>query len=402
MLSVFGFSSPSKIFIPLLLFFTVRGVLFANPDFIYETENRIVQYIEWSAQEDTLLYELIIERDDGGAVWTPVLTQTTEETKLKIALNAGKYRYRVDVWDLLGRRRPPAPWANLVILKAVRPILEKIEPDFIELGEGGPWRIKVSGENIAENSEIVLSRPNGTRVKPDQWTVDDDGQSAVFKLLPGTLDAGIYSITVQNPGGMRTSMPNFNVLREGKDGWERDLKFMFSLGYNMLYTLGGELIRGENGNYLNSAYHPIGLLGRLSFLPFRWKGGALGFELSPTWNRMEGENHDDMNGNYLVNMHLLGLSFGLVYQTPVFFHRFDFIARAAGGLAIGYQLEVRIEERATMQQFWGLVPLVEGGLAFQFLFNRVFFLEAGANYVMLFSSNAASYIRPMASIGWNF
>jgi hypothetical protein len=201
---------------------------------------------------------------------------------------------------------------------------------------------------------------------------------------------------------MKASIPNFNVRHENEDQWGRELKFMFSLGYNMLWTLGGELIHGSYGDYLNSAYHPVGVLARMSFLPFRGRGGAFGFELAPTWNGMEGENQDAVNGSYRVDMNLLALSFGLVYQTPVFFRHLDFIARAGGGLAVGYQLEVRIEDRATMQDFWGLVPFVEGGVAFQILFNRVFFLEAGANYVMFFSSNAASYIRPMASIGWNF
>jgi hypothetical protein len=399
MLSFFEFFKPLKAPALFLLFFAVSGLLFASPDLKYELENRVVQYIDWPAQEDALRYELVIERDDGG-VWTPVLSQTTEETTLKTSLNAGKYRYRVDVWDLLGRRRPSAPWANLVILKAMRPVLEKIQPDSVNLLEGGPWRITVTGENIAEDSEAFLSRPNGTQIRPDKWTVQNDGKSG--RLEFSSLDEGVFSIIVQNPGSMEASMPNFYVHSGNEGRQERERKFMFSLGYNMLWTLTGGLVHGEYGNYLHSEYYPVGALGRLSFLPFRGKPGALGFELSPSWNWMESENYDPINNNYSVAMHLLGLSLGVAYQTPFFFRHLAFIARAGGGIAMGYQLEVRLEERVTMQPFWGFVSFVEGGLAFQFLINQVFFLEAGANYVMIFSASNSTYIRPAVSIGWNF
>jgi hypothetical protein len=406
MLSFFRTPVFSKAAAVFLLFLAAADALFANPDLKYELENRIVQYLNWPAQEDTLLYELVIEREDDGAIWTPVLRQTTEETTLKTALPAGKYRYRVDVWDLLGRRRPPASWANLIILKASQPALEKIQPDSINLEEDGPWRITVTGENMAENSEAVLSRPDGTQIEPDRWTVQSGGQSGALEFSARTLQEGVYSVTVRNPGGMEASMPNFHV-RYGSQGgggqgkWT-DRNFMFSLGYNSLYTVSGELVRGYFGNYLHSEYYPIGVFARLSYLPVRGKFGVLGFELSPSWHWMESENHESMNGNYRVRMHLIAFGFAAAYRTPVFFRHLDFVVRAGGGIALGYQLEVNLEGRVSTQTFWGQVPFVEGGAAFQFLFNRVFFFEAGANYFMVFSESNAAFIRPVASIGWNF
>jgi hypothetical protein len=410
MVSVFKKYSLCKCFALSFLGFAVSGGLFARPDFKYELENRIVQYIEWPAQEDTLYYELIIERDDDGA-WTPALTQSTEETTLKTMLAAGKYRYRVDVWDLLGRRRPPAPWANLVILKALRPTLTTIQPDTIYLDEGGPWQLTVTGENIAENSVAFLSRPNGLRVEPDQWTVQRDGESAVLEFSSDGLEEGVYSVTVQNPGGMDASMPNFNVLFSNfsnSDGEAGDYAgdytkiFFFAIGYNMLATVKGEFAQGEFGNYLHSKYYPIGAHLRFAWLPFQGNFGALGFEVRPSWNWMESESYDESNGHYRVHMHLGSFDFGVLYRSPVVFNRFVLIARGGGGMALGYRLEVLVEGKSSMQPFWGAVPFVQGALAFQFLLNRVFFIEVGAEFVMLFSESDSVYIRPTVSIGWNF
>jgi hypothetical protein len=393
-------AKPIKIFTLFLsLAFAPLGLLHANPDFNYEEERRIVQFIGWEAQSDVLRYELIIERRNGER-YTEVLRQSTDATTVKTSLDAGVYRYKVDVWDLLGRVRPSI-WSELVVLKALKPEIEKINPALFDLETGGPYLIKIHGKNILDDSKISLRSPDGSEIAPQNVNLLSDGAEIEFSAF--SLKRGVFTVMVRNPGGLETGAPNFSITNGGSSLPLSSRKYMYSQGYIFLDPISGEFVKGEFGNYFNSAVYPYGADFRFAFFLIKRKLGGFALELSPSWNYFESDHSDKINGYYNVSANLFGLGGSLLYQTPVFKKRFTFTLRAGGGISLLYRLRLQVENKVSIQTLSGYIPHVYGGLYFEYFINNTFFVETGIDYFTMFSTDGTpAYIRPSLNIGWTF
>jgi hypothetical protein len=80
----------------------------------YVTEQRYVQTIEWVGGNNTLKYEVVIEKEEDGE-YKAFLREFTEKPNLQVSLPLGKYRYRVIPYDYLEHPGEASDWVSLEI-----------------------------------------------------------------------------------------------------------------------------------------------------------------------------------------------------------------------------------------------------------------------------------------------
>ncbi|MDR0551508.1 MAG: hypothetical protein LBG72_05775 [Spirochaetaceae bacterium] len=382
---------------------------FANPDIQYEAETRIVQIMRWEPQNDVLNYELKIERLEQGQ-WHSALTQITEKNEVRTMLPPGEYRYRVDIIDLLGRRRNPAEWSRLTVLRALKPELYSFSPSSHNIKKG-ELTVAFKGKSIETNARIFLVSSEGERINAESVEINTakDGGKAVFGK--DSLKAGYWSLLARNPGGLETALPTLALVTgdgaASADGIsaaaERPSRFWLQEGYAILFPL-----RGTFAGFFDSPFYPAGAAFRFAFLPLRKDTWALGFEIEPSWTYMESSGiYDDIqyeSVNYVVSAHFFTGSLNLFFQKRLLGGRLALNARAGGGMTFLYDLRVRQQDDRNQwlisgEQFSGLVPLVNASLSVSWIWRGRYFLDLAFEGRLLLTDNYPLYGAPVISFG---
>ena len=73
------------------------------------------QRLTWEGDEYTLRYEVIIEKEEGGA-YNQVLREFTKESFIEVSLSSGKYRCQVIPYDFLNQPIPVTEWMDFEVL----------------------------------------------------------------------------------------------------------------------------------------------------------------------------------------------------------------------------------------------------------------------------------------------
>jgi hypothetical protein len=113
-------------FISFLLFILFSRPMWAQQssdsgnDGYYIIEQRYVQQLVWIGGNNTLKYEVVIEKEEGGAHggYKAFLRDFTEKPGLQVSLPLGKYRYRVIPYDYLEHPGEASGWENIEIKPA--------------------------------------------------------------------------------------------------------------------------------------------------------------------------------------------------------------------------------------------------------------------------------------------
>jgi hypothetical protein len=113
----------------MLLFFLVAALL-AGQEWEYriEEDGRFVQMLRWQEQESALYYTVEIDRQ-AGENWEEAVRGETETAFFEVSLAPGTYRYRVQVYDFLGRPAETADWIQFNVLLAKQPELSRFSPE---------------------------------------------------------------------------------------------------------------------------------------------------------------------------------------------------------------------------------------------------------------------------------
>ena len=79
---------------------------------VFKTE---AQNLAWNADSSVLEYEITIEQELESGEYTQIQKTRTERTHIQTAFSAGNYRYRITVYDLLGRGHV-SDWISFSVL----------------------------------------------------------------------------------------------------------------------------------------------------------------------------------------------------------------------------------------------------------------------------------------------
>jgi hypothetical protein len=404
------------LFIP--LFFALS--LYAQEgDYFIVRENdgpRFMQRLSWGHDEYVLRYEVVLEEEREGS-YVEILRETTEENYLVLSLRPGRFRYAVNVYNLLDKMEYTMDWVYFEVLRALQPKILGFTPGEIFLetpGKDADTLLTVNGEDLAPGADIMLLPRDGPQglqgleqgIRPRKQEID--GQTARLSFSGGQLEPGAYTVYVRNPGGLEDSRGILSVrLRETP---EPDLPartipktvvfgppdINVSLGYAPLMPLYGGLF---SPGAFDKPLLPLGVAARISALPLKWRQCSLGLELGGSWNRLEAQTE-----HYDVAAQLIEAQLSLLYQLWLPNRTMAFNFRLGAGLGIlgDFYFDYHSGKGDSLNsQYLSL----DAGVSFQWLIKGPFFIEAGADFTQILSSgdsSAPGYLQPVLSAGWKF
>ncbi|MDR2094612.1 MAG: hypothetical protein LBP76_03735 [Treponema sp.] len=384
--------SPFTLFLTVLLYFTVNTHLSGQEDYRVEEDGRFVQILRWQAEKNVLCYEVEIEKQNG-LIWEKTLSGEVETDFFEVSLVPGIYRYRVRVYDLLGRQGTAADWIQFQVHLAKQPEIVRFSPQAFYLDEGGLSRVlNISGRNLTEGIEVSLQKQGMQEggIRPETVIVErsEEGLQAFFNVEH--LNEGHYTIYAVNPGGLNTSLGTFRIAFS-----KAAIDFYVSAGYRPLVPLYGLI-----NELFETDIFPLGSYGRLSLIFSKRKWGSLGVELEPSWNYFHAKN--DSYG-YKVQAHMFGGTLTGVYQQWFSSRKMGLSFRIGSGLypIMDYYFTYNTGKTEPTAI---LVPLVSTGVSFQWFIRKPFFVEAGGNYIHMFTVDDPSpgYLLPFIGAGWHF
>jgi hypothetical protein len=397
----------------LFLFFFTVICSFAEQGVQFYEKAEIIQRISWEKEDDVLKYELTIEKKEGDG-FIPAFSVSGEETSVEFSLAPGEYRYRVLVYDMLGRLRPIPEWSQLTVFPALQPEIASINPPVLNVS-GSDTFIEVRGENLSQNAEVyvtaaetgnesleyLLSRSSSLDKK--SYRIDSSETSIRLELSDIPLEKGFYDIVIRNPGGLSAVWRNYNVV-DGTEpvisaGGNRAVKSMAGVetttgaAYALLIPAQRSLEGFTGQNFL-----PIGLSARAG-VNIWGKYGAFGFELAAYWHDLKGRS-DPYTA--IIDGHFTNIQMSILYQIRVLDQKLGISAKVGGGISYFFDLQFSEAYSNEYRPNESLKPIGACSLSFSLFLSRRFSIDAAAEYIYIFSTEEMiSYIRPLVCFSFH-
>jgi hypothetical protein len=376
---------------------------------------RFIQRLSWNHHELVLRYEVILEEQINGEN-AELLRQSSQENSLLVSLRPGRYRYRVEVYNLLNQLEYTMDWTAFEVFNALQPRIDTFVPEEFFPDTETQWKITINGQDIAEGADIML-RPRdgaGQGIRPQSMEVGGDSARLVFN--EGLLAPGAYDVYIRNPGGLEASRGTFTVhlpappVEEAVAGDPEEksapVRFrrpdiIISAAYTPVIPLYGVLFVD---NVFKKSFFPLSFAVRGGVVPFKWgQPGSLrhylGAELGLSWYRLK-----EQKENYAITAQVFGAQINLLYQMWLPHLSMAINFRFGAGLISlsDFYFDYGNGQKESFSS--GYLSL-DAGLSFQWQIIGAFYIEAGADFThILSSSNPSSpgYLRPVAGVRWQF
>jgi len=333
----------NKIFFIIYLLFCSPVLWAQSPGGRYVVEQRYVQKLEWIGDNYTLKYEVVIEKDDGGAHggaqggYKAYIQEFTEEPGFQVSLPSGKYRYRVIPYDYLEQPGEASGWVEININP---PLIVSVE---VQKADDGSYVL-----HPYENEQIV---------------------------------PGINRIVINNTD---------NTVITGVDETEKLLNLYVSAAWTPVIPLYGRMheIFG-NELFVSGASVRFGAF----YNKPRWL--KPGIEFLASWYALYSFQGDD---SIIIQTGVTGLN--IVTQKKFTNPKIAFTLRA--GFAVAYQVdEINIE--GSSYTAGELIPQINFEASLLWVAYKKLYLEAGLGYSHLIDKDDNSgCLQPWIGVGWRF
>jgi hypothetical protein len=353
-----------------------------------EEKVRFIQHIIWERREYAYRYEVTIERQ-SAAGFSQILQEFTEENFIEVSLAAGRYRYRIVVYDLFDSPGEASQWTEFDVHLALRPEIQRFSPDSFWLDEDTVWVLSLEGRNFAQGAEVYLRPQEGPddMIIPVEYVPAAPGGSARLVFDMRNLTPGLYDVYIENPGGLESALGTFRI------AYRKPFDINFSLGCAPLIPLYGDL-----NAFFDQQIFPLAAAARISFVPFKRVWGYLGVELAPFWAYLS------MSGQgYELAAQYMGAHLNALFQKWFANRIMAFNFRLGAGMVLldDLHFEFSAGKSVSLQT---LMPSLGAGLSFMWFIQKPFFVELGAEYMHFFSADPVSpgYLRPILGGGWQY
>jgi hypothetical protein len=382
------------------LSFTALLFILAAPAFSQESEaessyrldesGRILQRISWS-RSNAYYYEVEIERQIAAGEWRLVEKQKTEELFVEVSLAPGMYRYRIVSYNVLGRAAAASEWAGIRVFATRDPKIERIIPEAWYVEEAADvFTLVLEGLNLMEGAEVYIAaqKEGAGRIQPESIRYSEDEKSITLVLRTANLDLGLHDIVVVNPGKLQAVYEGFALM------FRRALDVNVSLGYAPFIPFYGYIF-----DSFSSPVYPAGFYARVNAVFFKRLWGFAGAEFTPRLAVME-----TPEAAYTVHGTMMSFAFDGLYQ--YWFSRRTMVLnfRLGGGFTAISGIYYDHADGSSSEPVGALLPLMNAGLSFEWVFWRDLFAEAGLDYTQYFSSRgpAPGALTFTAGMGWRF
>ncbi|MDR3167453.1 MAG: hypothetical protein LBT93_05870 [Treponema sp.] len=371
-----------------LCFIPETGLFGQEEDYRLEEDGGFVQILRWQGQENSLDYEVEIERRQGNG-WETVLTERTGEAFYEVSLAAGTYRYRVRAYDIFEKPGEKAEWVQFEVLLAEQPELLRVAPQVFYPDTENRWNITLWGRNLVEGLEVYLqNRGEGEDpIRADAVRVENSGQEARADFDPGRLREGEYTVVVVNPGGLTSGEETLRIL------WSKPPDVPISAEYTPPVPRYGRI-----NELFGTPFFPLEFYTQVQLIPHKWNRGAFGIEFEAFRYQFRIKKEF-----YEVQDQLTGGAIYGSYQWWFLTRSGSVNLRAGGGFysLLDYQF---IYPKDNTESLAVLIPVVSVGVSLQWIILRSFFMIGGVDFTRFFTADAPfpGYVRPFFGTGCRF
>ena len=380
------------------------SLLCAAPGFAQSdrTENgggMFVHRLRWDNDPNVFKYEVLIEQETGGMVERRVTT----DNYIEVSLPPGRYKYTVDVYNLLDLFDYRMPVVSFEVLEALQPVVTGWMPTVFDLASGDN-EITFSGANLLDGAQVLLVK-NGSRNERviTAETFGANGVSARVRLPLEEIEKGKWTVYITNPGGLRAVVPGFRV--KSGELVNIDLSALYRpvipVRSEEAYLFGIDFLGASSflfDTVLASAfYQGAGL--RFAWLPFRTNLFNVGFSVEPRWADFTTQVEYADIAPYMV-----GASASLLLQALLLNKRLALHFSMGGGMLSLRNMHISGENDNNADVDALILPFLAAGLSVKIYLVKSLFVEIGISWNITppFERPNLQYLNPQAGIGYSF
>ncbi|MDR0878530.1 MAG: hypothetical protein LBN21_10795 [Treponema sp.] len=356
-----------------------------------EGEAAIIQHLSWDPEAYARRYEITVAQDQNG-IYAEIFRESTEAAFIEVSLGPGKYRYRIQVYDLLNHPRGNPAWEYFEVMSALQPEIQSASPEAFFPEDNAEWTVTLTGSNFAEGAEIFLRERDGKTLDiiPRSVTTEDGGESLILTFDAEQLSAGDYDVYIKNPGGLAASAKNIKVASPGKH-----IDTLIAAGYGPIIPLYGKFFTGV----FNKPVDLLGFYARIGAVPVKQRWGNFGAETELFWNYL-----DNSGDEYSASSHVAGGHINLLYQYWPTDRVIALNVRLGAGITAILDYHYH-DGYGDMSAFYSYYISAGAGASIQWFIRRPFFLEFGMEFNHFFTTKDATqpgFIRPVLGGGLQF
>ena len=353
-----------------------------------EGEARFIQRLMWVETDYVLRYEVIVEKRENDGTYREAERISTEHNFAEFSLTAGRYRYRIDLYDLIDQLTSSTEWREFDIIRALQPVITGFSPQAFYLDEDNVWEITLRGKNLLPDSEIYLVQ-NDSKIIPLRQICE--GESSLLVFFWASLVIGEYSIYVKNPGGLDTQLGPFIITNKKR------FDLNISLGYTPIVPLYGYLFKDSDFEApFPDGIYPPGAAVKANFFPFKRVWGNLGIELSGSFAILRNEREYYSTEAFLLNTHL-----SFLYQKYFLKKTFALSVGLGAGAVTLYDFHFTYPVGNQTESKTTIIPSTIEELSFMVFVIKPFFINTGIDFIQVFSADKPmpGFIRPFILAG---
>jgi len=325
---------------------------------------RFTQVLDWKGDPNALYYELSLQALSDGETSTTRI----EKPPLELHLAPGEYRYRLTLYNLLGKGEVELPWRTMTVLKAEMPRVTGLARNAWYIEDLVPV-VELAGEHLEPGATITLQDPRSPGRSVIGKELERKGSGALSVGFPEReAYAGEYDLVVTNPGGLSQLVPGALAVR-----YQRPFDLAISAGFAPWVSL----YDSWYAEAWPGAFFPVGATSRLALYFAKGRMGYLGAELGFGGRLMDGGS-DAATIDSRIG--LAGI--GCVYKYP-----FSKSIAAALRLGGGVQLSSLAFDYEGTQgtDISSADPYITAGLSLQYFPAKKWFLELGTDWMNVFA-----------------
>lgn len=401
--------------------------------YIKETSEGLVfiQKLAWDEVAYGLRYDVVIEKQDESGQWEPFDTISTDVNILEVSLFAGKYRYKVLVYNILDMIEIELEWFELNVFLATQPQLESFFPKLIPPEETPTGLFTIVGDNLSRDTIFSLEIPGDhKRTLMGVVKKDDKNGEVEVQFDIGAINTGNYTLIAKNPGGLTTkaevqfdidafgtgdyalaaqdhsdiaAQDHSSIASKKHSDLTDDDPFMVKLfkPYDFNITVGYLATwtppDGNISRHFDKSFFPLGFNVRFTYIPLKKKFGYFGVELAAYWVQMTKELY-----GYDLSTNIFPINLNFVYQLPIIKERLVLDTHIGVGLVIFHNL--KFDFGSFISPSLDTIGLsANAGVALQIYIIKRLYAEVGVDYILAFPKNTMFHmVSPSVSVGWQF
>ena len=389
-----------------------------NSSYFLNDDNELVQRFTWQGNKNVFRYEFVLEQyNDELGDYVQIQFIDTKETEVELPLNAGKYRYYLNIYNYLNYLDYSTEYINFEIVQTYHPIITSVSPTVIYLEEPQTGIFTVEGMELRPDTIFTLEN-NIYEIQAKILSTDSEYKRSRIKIDPELLDSGTYYIRAVNPGGL------FDTSGTIKITFKKPMDLDVAVGYAPVGLLDIDKTKDENdtlieffsGDDRSNVFWPLGLDARITFIPFKTAGVFFGTGLGMNFFRAKYTNYANEKISYTI-------------KAPAYSMHLDFVSQFVLKKSLPWKLVLDVHAGAGSFGFAGLVlefphyttepPLwsadfcMDAGVSLQIYRWKRFFFEVGSDFLwsITYSEDKKTgknspmmvyYIQPRLCVGWQF